>query len=131
MFGQGIFTGLKITFKYMFRPPVTQNYPKVKPDLPARVRSSLSLTPDRCIACGLCATTCPNGVISIGSVKDANNKKVLESYKINVGYCLFCGLCLEACPTNALTFSPEFENAVFDGRELIWDLIDRAKRDKG
>lgn len=127
MFGQGIFTGLKITFKYLLRPPVTQNYPSVKPILSARVRSSLSLSPEKCIACGLCATTCPNKVITLASTKDAQNKRVLESYTMNVGYCLFCGLCTEACPTDALKVSPEYENSVEVVGELIWDMIERAK----
>lgn len=128
MYGQGILTGLKITFKYLFRPPVTQNYPTVKPILSARVRNSLSLDPEKCIACGLCATACPNKVITLTSSKDANNKKMLESYTMNVGYCLFCGLCTEACPTGALKVSPDYENSVEAAEELIWDMMKRAKQ---
>lgn len=128
MFGQGILTGLKITLKYMLRPAVTQFYPQVKPILFERARNSLHLNPEQCIACGICSTTCPNGVIALRTVKDANNKRILQSYTMNVGYCLFCGLCTEACPTGAITVVPDFENATFDGGELIWDMIERAPR---
>lgn len=79
----------------------------------------------------MCATACPNKVINIKSEKDeTTNKKVLKSYQMQVDRCLFCGLCTEACPTKALTATQEFENTVFYRDDMIWDMIERSKRNR-
>lgn len=128
MFGKGLLTGLGITLKHMFRPKITEFYPEVRPNLSPRVRSSMGLQADKCISCGLCSMACPNSVIKLTSEKNENNKKVLTSYQMDVGRCLFCGLCTEACPTKALTVTQEYENAVFESEDLLWDMIARAER---
>lgn len=131
LFGKGLLTGLKITFKKMMRPNITEFYPEVKPSLPLTVRSSMGLDPDKCISCLMCANACPNKVITITSAKDeTTNKKVLESYEMNLGRCLFCGLCTEACPTKALRVTQEYENAVYYPEDLKWDMIERSKHNR-
>ena len=128
MFGKGLLTGMGITLKRMLGPNITEYYPDVKPQLSPRVRSSMGLIPEKCTACGICATTCPNKVITLTGKKDENNKRVLDSYTMDVGRCLFCGLCTEACPQKALLTTQEFENAVYDAEDLHWDMIKRARR---
>jgi hypothetical protein len=56
---RGLLTGLKITAKYLFRKPITVNYPEEKPFIPPRWRGRIVLTSDpsgeeRCVACYLC-----------------------------------------------------------------------------
>ena len=46
----------------------------------------------RCIACGTCLETCPNGGLS----------KVGEGIARDRERCLGCGMCAEACPANAM-----------------------------
>lgn len=129
LFGKGLWKGMRITFKKMMKPNITEYYPEVMPPLPKSVRSSMGLDPAKCIACGMCATACPNKVINLTSEKDeTTKKKVLKSYQMNVGRCIFCGLCTEACPTKALTVTQEFENSVFSRDDLLWDMIERSKR---
>lgn len=129
MFGKGLLTGMGITLKHMVGPKITDFYPDVKPNLPPRVRSSMALQREKCIACNMCALACPNGVIKISSEKDeTGKKKVLSSYKMDLGRCLFCGLCTEACPTKALVVTQEFENAVYDAENLHWDMLARSER---
>lgn len=130
MFGKGLLTGLGITFKRMVGPNITEFYPEVKPDLPTKVRSSMGLQPDKCIACNMCAMACPNSVIKLTSEKNENNKRVLKSYQMDVGRCLFCGMCTEACPTKALTVTQQYENAVYEPEDLQWDMIKRATERK-
>jgi NADH-quinone oxidoreductase subunit I len=38
---------------------------------------------------------------------------------------MFCQLCVNACPHDAIGFSTEFENAVFDRSKLVMDLAKR------
>ncbi|HEX3015162.1 MAG TPA: NADH-quinone oxidoreductase subunit I [Desulfobacteria bacterium] len=123
MFGKGLVKGLGITLDASFKKKLTEMYPEVKPDLPPRTRSSMALNVPKCIACGICQTSCPNKVITISSQKNENNKKVLTGYTMNTGRCLFCGLCTEACPTKALHTTTDFENAVYNKEDLIWDMI--------
>lgn len=130
MLGKGLLKGMGIVLKKMLGPNVTEFYPEVMPDLPKVVRSSMGLEPDKCISCSLCAMACPNQVITLTSEKNENNKKVLQTYHMDVGRCLFCGLCTEACPTNALTVTQEFENSVFYPEDLYWDMIERSKRNR-
>ena len=128
MFGKGLLKGLSITIKRFLGPKIAEGYPEEKPTLPLRTRSSIVLEPEKCISCGLCVNVCPNQVINLTSEKDENNKKVLKTYYMNFGRCLLCGLCTEACPTSALKLSQEFENAVYQREELLWDMIARSKR---
>ena len=82
---------------------------------------------NRCIACGLCQSACPNGSISITtkSITDeetGKSKKVLVSYEYDLGCCMFCQLCVNACPTDAIEFCNDFENAVYDRKKLVQKL---------
>jgi len=128
VFGEGLLKGMSITLKRFVGPKIAEGYPEVKPYLPPRTRSSMALEPEKCIACGLCVIACPNQVINLSSEKDENNKKILMTYYMNMGRCLLCGLCTEACPTKALKLSQEFENAVYQREELLWDMIARSKQ---
>ena len=128
MFGQGLLKGLSITIKRFLGPKIAEGYPEEKLTLPSRTRSSIVLEPGKCISCGLCVNVCPNQVINLTSEKDENNKKVLKTYYMNIGRCLLCGLCTETCPTSALKLSQEFENAVYQREELLWDMMARSKQ---
>lgn len=123
MIGKGLAKGMGITLRTLFKKKITEMYPEVKPTLPPRTRSSMSLDVPKCISCGLCVNACPNKVITLTSSKDENNKKALTGYVMNTGQCLFCGLCTEACPTKALKNTTEFENAVYSKKDLEWDMI--------
>ena len=47
---------------------------------------------------------------------------MLAEYRYDLGACMFCQLCVNVCPKNAIEFSNEFENAVFDRSRLIIKL---------
>lgn len=49
---------------------------------------------DECIGCGICADSCPQGVLDI----DDGVAKVM-----NEDACIACNTCLEECPTGAIT----------------------------
>lgn len=46
---------------------------------------------ERCIGCGTCAASCPQGCIVAG-----------DAYRIEAEHCLHCGACAEACPAGAV-----------------------------
>ncbi|MFQ6054504.1 MAG: 4Fe-4S binding protein [Methanosarcinales archaeon] len=57
---------------------------------------STCLLPERCIACAICASTCPNEVIS---VEEVDGERILKMEKEK---CTGCGLCVSQCPTKIL-----------------------------
>ncbi|HED07599.1 MAG TPA: NADH-quinone oxidoreductase subunit I, partial [Ignavibacteria bacterium] len=64
-----IFIGMSVTFKHLFVPAVTIQYPSVKPQLPTRERNRLYVNMDDCIGCLQCARACPVNCIEIETVK--------------------------------------------------------------
>ena len=65
-----IVKGMALTFKYMFKPKVTINYPYEKGPISPRFRGEHALRrypngEERCIACKLCEAICPALAITI------------------------------------------------------------------
>ena len=65
-----LIAGLAVTFRYMFKPAATINYPHEKGPLSPRFRGEHALRrypsgEERCIACKLCEAICPALAITI------------------------------------------------------------------
>jgi NADH-quinone oxidoreductase subunit I len=102
--------GLAVTFREMWRPKVTVNYPEEKTPQSVRFRGLHALRrypngEERCIACKLCEAVCPAVCITIDS--DANNDGTRRTtrYDIDLFKCIFCGFCEEACPVDAIVLT--------------------------
>jgi NADH-quinone oxidoreductase subunit I len=117
-FGLGLVKGLGVTLKAMLRPAMTQQYPHVKPDLPARTRGVIALMQENCTVCYKCSRECPDWCIYIDAHKEqhdpaaggrARSAKILDRFAIDYALCMYCGICVEVCPFDALFWSPEFE----------------------
>jgi NADH-quinone oxidoreductase subunit I len=126
--GVGLAKGLSITLRHMLSKSVTQQYPEVKPALPPRSRGVIALVEENCTSCMLCARECPDWCIYIDSHKEtipapeggrARQRNVLDRFAIDFALCMYCGICIEVCPFDALFWSPEFEYAETDIRELV------------
>ncbi|MEU8358401.1 4Fe-4S binding protein [Nonomuraea sp. NPDC048882] len=126
--GVGLAKGLSITLRHMLRKSVTQQYPEVKPTLPPRSRGVIALVEENCTSCMLCARECPDWCIYIDSHKEtipapeggrARQRNVLDRFAIDFSLCMYCGICIEVCPFDALFWSPEFEYAEGDIRNLL------------
>jgi NAD(P)H-quinone oxidoreductase subunit I len=116
-YGNGIAKGMLVTIKHLFRHPVTTQYPEQKLTVSRRTRGNeLIWQESTCIACGLCAQNCPQGVIHM----QVENKKV-TSMTADMGYCIFCGLCVEACPRDSLFLSYEYEKSCYKREDLNLD----------
>lgn len=125
--------GMSVTGKEFVTPKITERYPEDRAErwVPERFRACLELKYDdegnhKCIACGTCERNCPNGTIRILSKMvdtwDGKKKKKLDKYMYDLGSCTFCQLCVTTCPTDALTFSNDFEQAVFTRDKLVKQL---------
>ena len=124
----GLVKGLAVTLGTMGRRSVTQQYPDVKPELPPRSRGVIALLEENCTVCMLCARECPDWCIYIDSHKETipappggreRQRNVLDRFAIDFSLCMYCGICIEACPFDALFWSPEFEYAELDIRDLM------------
>jgi len=120
--------GLATTFGRLTRRSVTAQYPDSLPELPPRSRGVIALLEENCTVCMLCARECPDWCIYIDSHKEEQppatpggkprQRNVLDRFAIDFSLCMYCGICIEACPFDALFWSPEFEYAELDIRDL-------------
>lgn len=136
-FWQGLFTiliGMKVTFKHLFVPAVTIQYPSVKPQLPERERNRLYVNMDDCIGCDQCARACPVNCIEIETVKSvlgddlgttSNGKKKalwVTTFNIDFAKCCYCQLCVFPCPTDCIYMTDVYEFSEFTRENLIFDF---------
>ena len=136
----GIYTGVKslliglsVTWKELWTKKVTRQYPEIRDTLEIsdRFRCELIMPHDEnnehaCTACGICQMNCPNGTINVISkmieMEDGKKKKILDAHIWDMGMCTFCNLCVITCPSDAIKFTNDFENAVFDRHKLVHKL---------
>ena len=118
--------GMALTFKYMFKPKVTINYPHEKGRISARFRGEHALRrypngEERCIACKLCEAVCPAQAITIEAEERSDGSRRTTRYDIDMTKCIYCGYCQEACPVDAIVETSNFEFATETHAELLYD----------
>ncbi len=133
---QGIWTvlvGMKITFKHLFTPAVTIQYPDVKLKLPERARNRLYVNMDDCIGCFQCDMACPVNCFKIETIKSlptddlgmtsTGQKKRLwvTEFDIDIAKCCYCGLCVYPCPTECIKMTDVYEFSEYDRHNLIYN----------
>ncbi len=120
-YGKGIAKGLMVTIRYLFRHPITTQYPEQRLNTSRRIRGNELIWDNiKCTGCATCAKSCPQGAIQIvTSVDQAENKYVVEKFEVDDGYCIQCGLCVEACPYEALFMGYAYERAKYQRGELV------------
>ncbi|OGU77716.1 MAG: NADPH-quinone oxidoreductase [Stygiobacter sp. RIFOXYC12_FULL_38_8] len=131
----GIYTvlvGMRITFKHLFTPAVTIQYPEVKVKLPDRVRNRLYVNIDDCIGCDQCSRACPVSCIEIDTVKSipgedlgttSNGKKKalwVTKFDIDIAKCCYCQLCVFPCPTECIYMTDVYEFSEYERANLLY-----------
>ncbi len=127
-----VLIGMKVTWKHLFTPAVTIQYPDVKLKLPDRARNRLYVNIDDCIGCDQCSMACPVDCITIETIKstpDVNlgltskgTKKRLyvPVFDIDIAKCCYCGLCVPPCPTDCIYMTDVYEFSEYERNNLIY-----------
>lgn len=119
-FGLGIVKGLALTFKHLFRRPITTQYPEERLITSRRIRGNeLVWDKEKCTGCATCAKSCLQGAIEIITSRAEDNRYVVDKFEVDSGYCIFCGLCVESCPFDALFLSYDYERARYRRQEMV------------
>ncbi len=127
-----ILIGMAQTWKVLFRPAITLQYPDEKWQLPANARGILFNNVDDCIGCYKCARVCPVQCIYIDTVKALPEEDLGKAsmgnpirqhvvrFDIDMFKCCYCDFCTTVCPTECLYMTDEYENAVFSRENGIY-----------
>jgi len=129
IFFADLIQGLWVTFRTQHpKNIVTEQYPFTRPAVAERYRGAprLNKNPETgetlCIACDLCALSCPEHLIVVGWERNAaTKKKEMVTFTYDTSRCMFCGLCEDACPTDCLELSQDFELASYTREGAIFD----------
>ncbi|UCE25966.1 MAG: NADH-quinone oxidoreductase subunit NuoI [Candidatus Zixiibacteriota bacterium] len=121
--------GFVVTFKHLFKKPVTLDYPRKKKPMTPRYRGKHYLEryddgTERCVCCGLCAAACPADAIYMEPEENEKGERRASLYEINLLRCIFCGFCEEACPEEAIFLGQEYEFSDDNRNSFIVDKDD-------
>lgn len=128
-----IVRALGLTFRNMFRPSITRQYPEEplpKTEVTRGQPRLVELEDGRlaCVSCGLCEAACPAYAITIdGGETEHFIEREPKRFDIDMLRCILCGFCEEACPKDAIFMSSELELAGFTRAGLVYG-IDKLRR---
>jgi NADH-quinone oxidoreductase subunit I len=110
-----VLRGLRYSVSKMGKESYTFDYPEEQWYPPDSYRGRPVLVEEdgrpRCVACGLCARSCPPLAISMQAHEVYDDVKEREPawFEINMLRCIYCGFCEEVCPEEAIVMSKEYD----------------------
>jgi NADH-quinone oxidoreductase subunit I len=134
--------GFSVPFRQVFRPKVTEFFPREKRPKPERFHGRHVLNRyedgmEKCIGCELCAGVCPARCIYVRGADNPPDAPVAPGerygfvYEINYLRCIHCDLCVEACPTEAITETKQFEYSFTNRDDAIYTKDELLVGDDG
>jgi len=124
-----VVSGLKTTFRQIFKKSVTLEYPEQRPPIPPGYRGVPTLVKDpdgreKCVSCQLCEFVCPPKAIRIqpGDIENedyAHVEKAPQSFDIDMLRCIYCGLCQEVCPEEAIFLQEIYTLSGYSRAEMV------------
>lgn len=124
-----VISGLMTTFRQIFKPSVTLEYPEQRPPIPPGYRGVPTLVKDpdgreKCVSCQLCEFVCPPKAIRItpGEIQNeehAHVEKAPQEFEINMLRCIYCGFCQEVCPEEAIFLQEEYTLSGTSREEMV------------
>ncbi len=126
---QGLQTTVRHSVKAMFGGgAITQQFPEVRPKLPANYRGVHRLNRDeqgrvKCVACYMCSTACPAHCIDIVAAPSpwTDREKYPETFVIDELRCIYCGMCEQACPVDAIELTTLCDLTGLSREEMMFD----------
>ena len=150
-----ILRGMKVTLGHFMvnwpffrrKKTVTTCYPEQKNPTYYRTRGRHYLTRRSdgritCVACQMCAMSCPANVIYIEAEEIepyyTGRQKIDRRparFEIDQLTCIYCGFCVEACPEDAIEMSydyelatPSLDSLIYRKEFLVREPLEREKR---
>ncbi|WP_051617060.1 4Fe-4S binding protein [Desulfonatronovibrio hydrogenovorans] len=90
-----MFNFTPVILKNFTRKKATRPYPKTRRNPFDKARGKISIDPQECILCSICARKCPVGCITVS--------KKEGFWELDPLACVYCGTCVQFCPTSCLT----------------------------
>jgi len=139
-----VLLGMWVTFKHLFEPTITVQYPREELPMHPRTRARLVNHIEECGYCLSCQKVCPAHLFTIKGVRrdpslpevilpDGKPKKIeVVQFDIDMSKCLYCGLCVEACDTRSLRWEQPVEVVSHSRAELFREfaIYSKAERDE-
>ncbi len=118
-----VLKGMRITFKHIYKKPVTLQFPDERQVMPERYRGFVHNDMTKCDSCNICAKLCPVDCIYIES-EGKGKARMMTRYAIDYNKCIWCSLCTENCHTGSITMSHDYDHSVYDRRTLVYEFMD-------
>jgi NADH-quinone oxidoreductase subunit I len=128
---------LRTTFRNLFRPVVTVQFPAVIRPRAERYRASFALPDDEhgeiaCVGCLACEKICPSQVIKMKatgkkeSPVTGKKRQYVDEFTLDLAACIQCELCVQVCNSDAIYMVREPEPPAYSREELVL-TIDRLR----
>jgi NADH-quinone oxidoreductase subunit I len=114
--------GMAVTWKELFQPAITIQYPYAKREMASRMRGMVVNDASTCIACDKCVKICPVDCLYCEAAGKGKERRP-TIFTIDYVKCCWCALCVDVCPTGSIYMSKDYETVFTDRSQMIRDFV--------